>query len=427
MGHFPNKSVSLELPSLPAADHYVLAFSGGSDSTALLHALIQNQSIKAKLSAIHVNHQVHKNADQWAEDCLEYCQHYDIPCHVKVICTEKPDENSLRQARYQAISKHLTTLSGSSIVLTAHHLNDDIETLLFRLVRGTGLNGLTGMSSFGHYQGIDIFRPLINTPKSVISQYLAAHSLNWIEDDSNRDTDYDRNFIRHKVIPSLTRLRPDAIQRMQDTRNHLTASLRLLEQLIGNDNPLPLQPSLSPQELATFLYHWLSSQGLNPPHHDQLLSFARSCLTAEADKLPMLKNTRFILKLWQHAIYVLRPHLLSVSADQIYEISVHSDTCHWQHEFGQLTIKAKKDMAIDLSIQFNVPGEKIKQPGHNQHQRVKELFRTAGIPPWQRTRLPYIYAHNTLMAVGSLISHDWQQWLTDHQAEYHWHPSNFLL
>jgi tRNA(Ile)-lysidine synthase len=427
MGHSPSKPNLLALPPLPKADNYVLAFSGGSDSIALLHKLVQQKPIQNKLSAIHINHQVHPESKQWAEHCLNCCQYYDIACTVKVIHTEKKDENSLRQARYRAISQHLNTLSGNSVLLTAHHLNDDIETILFRLLRGTGLKGLTGMTAYGDYLGITIFRPLINTPKSVINHYLTEHSLEWIDDDSNHDTDYDRNYIRHKIIPALTHLRPDALQRAKDSRDNLTASLNVLEHFIGNDNPLPLKQELSAQELATILYHWLSRKRLTPPHHDQLVNFAAACLTADLDKLPTLKNDHYILKLWQQNIYALRPNLLSMDTNQSHELAIHTDTFHWQHEFGQLSIKANQTITIDLSLKFNVHGEKIQRTGHSQHHRVKELLRQMQIPPWQRSRLPYIYHNNKLMAVGQIIAKDWQQWLSCHKAEYHWHPTHFIL
>ncbi|KAA3650653.1 MAG: tRNA lysidine(34) synthetase TilS, partial [Proteobacteria bacterium] len=234
MGHFPNNRNIIELPPLPQADHYLLAFSGGSDSVVLLHCLAQQKTIKNKLSAIHVNHQIHADAAQWAIQCQQTCRQLDVACTVKTIECDKSDENSLRLSRYTAFSQHLAHLPKNTVLLTAHHLNDDVETLVFRLLRGTGLNGLTGMTATGHFFGISIFRPLINTPKSIINQYLSDYNLAWIEDSSNMDTDYDRNYIRHKIIPLFEQFRPDAIYRSKDSRDNLLASKTLLERLIGD-------------------------------------------------------------------------------------------------------------------------------------------------------------------------------------------------
>jgi len=427
MGHSQNKANIIQPLPLPEADHYVLAFSGGSDSTALLHYLAQCQSTRHKLSAIHINHQIHPDANQWAKQSQSCCQQQNISCLVKVIKTTKKDENSLRQARYKAIAQHLSTLTGTVILLTAHHLNDDVETLLFRLIRGTGLNGLTGMSTVGHFHGLRIFRPMIDTPKTLINQYLIEHKLDWTEDSSNQDTDYDRNYIRHKIIPALSGLRPDAIHRIKDTRDNLSASLQLLEQLIGGSNPLPLNRGLSTDNLATELYHWLVKLKLNPANRSQLLNFAATCLIADADKIPTLQTDSYELMSWQQSVYALHPHLLAIDTHQSHLLTVDTNAFYWQHEFGRLSIHAGQRPNINLQIVFNEQGKRIQQPGRQHHSKVKEILRENGFPPWQRSRLPYVYHKKQLMAVGPIISHHWQQWLVAHNAEYDWQSTNFIL
>lgn len=426
MERSPNRPIILKKPSLPEAAHYVVAFSGGSDSAALLHRLAHYPPLNNKLSAIHVNHQIHPDSDQWAKNCTRQCQQYGIPCVVKVVNPKKSDENSLREERYKAIAQHIDSLPGKTCLLTAHHLNDDIETLLFRLLRGTGLNGLAGMTAYGDYMGINIYRPLIDTPKSLINQYLAEHNILWLDDSSNRDTSYDRNYIRHKIIPAFSHLRPDALQRICDTRDHLKNSLALLEQLIGNHNPFTVNPDFSKQTLTTMVYHWLTIRKLTPVNHKRLLSFTSACLSAESDKQPSLKAKQYVLVFWQQAIYALRPNLLTIDSRQTHRLTVHSKIFHWHHEFGRLSLQSKA-AKLKLTVKFNVRGEKIKRPGHKHHQRVKELLRETGVPPWQRQRLPFVYVNDQLMAVGQLQSDHWQQWLTAHEAEYDWQSTNFLL
>lgn len=427
MGHSPNNRPIIELPPLPEADHYLLAFSGGSDSTALLHCLVQQTNIKKKLSAIHINHQIHQNADQWARHCQNICQNYGIPSTVTVISSEKSDENSLRTARYKAFSQHVDKLTGSVVLLTAHHLNDDVETMVFRLLRGTGLNGLTGMNDTGYFHGLNIYRPFINTSKSYINQYLTEQDLTWVEDSSNLDTDYDRNYIRQQIMPLFAHFRPDALHRIKDSRDNLTASLALLEHFIGNDNPIPINDTLSHENLATYLYHWLANKRLNPASRNQMLSFSKACLQADRDKMPSLKTEAYTLISWQHAIYALRPHLLTINTNQHHSLHISNTPFNWQHEFGNMSIYAKQAIDINVNIFFNQQGEKIQLPGRDHHSRVKEVLREANIPPWQRSRLPFVYSHNKLMAVGPIISTHWQDWLMSYDAEYDWHSTNFLL
>ncbi len=427
MGHSQNKPIALKQLQLPEAAHYVLAFSGGSDSTALLHALCQNTSIKPRLSALHINHQVQSNAAQWADHCQQICKGVGIPLTVKTIKTEKNDENSLRNARLQAYANHLDDIKQSHVLITGHHLNDDIETLLFRLLRGTGLNGLTGISESGLVHGHSVRRPLLQTAKPEIMQYLKGHRLTWIEDPSNADDKYDRNFIRNQIVPLLLNYRPDAIEQIQQTRNNLNASLQLLQHHIGNNNPFNIDKAMSVDLLATSLYHWLAHRKLNPANRRQLSEFAANCLTAGDDKQPILTSKDYVLITNNDRVYALKPHLLSAEIPKPIRLSISQLPFYWQHDFGQLQMIGSQVIDLTLTLAFDRQGEKIKLPGRQHHSRVKEVLRTVNIPTWERSRLPYIYNGDQLLAVGSIVSADWQTWLLQHQVQYNWHSSNYLL
>src|SRR5690606_20237507 len=310
MEHSPNNTISLKQLQLPEADQYVLAFSGGSDSTALLHALCQNPLTKSKLSALHINHQVHVDSAQWAKHCQQVCHQLSIPCTIKTIKTNKTDENSLRIARLQAYALHLDGFKQTPLLITGHHLNDDIETILFRFMRGTGLNGLIGMTATGKIHGYSLYRPLIQTLKSEIDQYLQAKQLTWIVDPSNIDDNYDRNFIRNQIVPLLSRYRSDAIEQIQQTRNNLAASLDLLQHHISNSNPLIIDKTMNTEHLASTFYHWLVYKQLNPAHRRQLLEFANSCLSADTDKQPTLTTDNYVLINNNSDVFALRTDLL---------------------------------------------------------------------------------------------------------------------
>lgn len=427
MGHSQNNPIVLKQLQLPEAGHYVLAFSGGSDSTALLHALCQDSSIKLNLSALHINHQVHPDAALWANHCQQLCHQLAVPLTVKTIKTVKSDENSLRNARLQAYAAHLDGIEQSPVLITGHHLNDDIETLIFRLLRGTGLNGLTGMTESGIVDGHSVHRPLLQTAKPEITQYLQAHKLTWIDDPSNADDNYDRNFIRNQIVPMLLRYRPDAIEQIQQTRNNLEASLQLLQHHIGSNNPLIIDKTINAEQLATSLYHWLVHKQLSPAHRRQLTNFASNCLTAGNDKQPTLTCNNYLLIANNDSVYALRPHLLSTEIPKPVKLSISDLPYHWQHDFGQLQLSGSQVVDLTLTLAFDQQGEKIKLPGRQHHSRIKEVLRAAHIPLWERSRIPYLYNGDQLLAVGSIVSAEWQTWLMQHQVEFSWHSTTYLL
>lgn len=184
---------------------YVVGLSGGVDSVVALHCMkqfVDSQLGNANLRAVHINHGLNQNAEYWEEFCQATCDEYDIPfTTIKVeLDGTKNIEANARQARYSAIRDNL---SSSECLVTGHHEDDQAETILLALKRGSGLDGLCGMAPFSIVHGVPIHRPLLNVGRDEIEEYALSLNIDWIEDDSNTNTRFDRNFLRHEILPLL--------------------------------------------------------------------------------------------------------------------------------------------------------------------------------------------------------------------------------
>ncbi|WP_223787483.1 tRNA lysidine(34) synthetase TilS [Marinicella meishanensis] len=410
--------------SLPAANHYYLAFSGGLDSTVLLHHLTQQHALQGKLSAIHINHQLHPEADQWAHHCAQICEALEIPLITATVSAANDSENAARTARYAAFAEILTA---QDCLVTAHHLNDQLETVLFRLLRGTGLYGLTAMQTVSRMDHYAVYRPLLNTSQEQLNRYAHSQQLKWVSDPSNDDHRYSRNHLRHRVLPALLDYHPDSLNNLAQTRLNLQHSLDLLTTLLGNDNPLPIAPFTQPALLASALYHWLHGMQLAAPQHGQLRQFSEDCLQAAPDAKPELAGPDYQLVLWQQQVHALRP--LETNSAAQWQPTLQAGSA-WTVPSGQgrLLLQAEQGVQLEVDIRFQQRGERLLLPGHKHHKKLKKLFQEHAVPPWIRSVMPMLYINGELMACGDqFLSQRFVDWLSAHQAQYHWRSPHFLM
>jgi tRNA(Ile)-lysidine synthase len=413
-----------EVTTLPAANHYFLAFSGGLDSMVLLHHLRQDPDIKCRLSAIHVNHHIHPDSNQWASHCARVCRDSGVSLITASVNLPNRSENAAREARYQQFEQILTA---QDVLLTAHHLNDQLETVLFRLLRGTGLHGLTAMQAVSHRDHYRVCRPLLNTPREQLEHYAQHHRLKWIFDPNNDNPDYSRNRLRHQVLPALLAYHPDSLKNLRQTRDNLQHSLALLTTLLGQQNPLPMDTYRQPELLATALYHWLHARGLSPASHLQLLQFARDCLQSGPDKSPQLVGHDYCLVMWQQQIHALR--LIKTDPEALWSITLQAgEACELPSGQGSLLLESDEAWQLEVEVRFQQCGERLLLPGHQRHKKLKKLYQENAIPPWIRSAMPMLYIDDQLMACGDqLISRTFDRLLSQHNAQYHWRSPRFLL
>ena len=231
MSNLPN----LVTAALPPAADIVVGLSGGMDSVVLLHAATRCLPPGGSLRALHVNHGLQAEADEWEAFCGRLCAELNVPLEVprvEVAESGASPENRARIARYGAFSQ---SLRQGEWLLLAHHLDDQMETMLLRLFRGAGIRGLSGIPARRELGKGTLLRPLLHCPKEVLADYARAHDLRWIEDASNRDTDFDRNFCRHEILPAIERRWPEYRRAWERSRELIAESRQLLEELAELD------------------------------------------------------------------------------------------------------------------------------------------------------------------------------------------------
>ena len=281
-----------------------LGLSGGCDSLVLLH-LLASLGLGQRLSAIHVHHGLSPNADTWANFCAEFCARLDISLDVQSVTVNLKSgqgiEAAARQARYAAFSN-----CAAPTILLAHHQGDQAETLLFNLLRGAGVAGAAGMADERRHGDIRILRPLLNVPRSALEAYAVANQLSWIEDESNTDTRFTRNFLRHDVLTVISQRFPAAEQNLAQAAGHFSEAAVLLDALAEEDwqmardvetlNLRRLRP-LGAARIKNLLRYRLRQMAWQTPVATRLDEFVRQLLSAAPDRHPELKLDKGLMRI----------------------------------------------------------------------------------------------------------------------------------
>lgn len=295
---------------LPNQTAFLIGLSGGVDSVVLLH-LFARTSFHVR--AIYVHHGLSPNADDWAAFCEQYCKRLNIPFILQKVRVDSSNgvENGAREARYQAIQQQLKP---NEVFATAHHLDDQAETFLLALKRGSGVKGLSAMQAVTFLQNFTVFRPLLTFTKSDLMGYAVQHQLGWIEDESNADNRYDRNFLRNSILPLLNQRWQHFSQMVARSAQHCAEQQALIEELLsdelksrtGEKQQLNIngfgQFSLAKQQQLSRL--WLEQNGVRMPSQAQLQAVISELIFAKADKNPQVKVGENIIRRYQQAIYV---------------------------------------------------------------------------------------------------------------------------
>nr|WP_310616611.1 tRNA lysidine(34) synthetase TilS [Pantoea cypripedii] len=397
---------------------YVLAFSGGLDSTVLLHQLVcwQQQHPQVHLRALHVHHGLSPNADSWAAHCLQICQQWGIPLAVLPVLVdgrEQGIEAAARDARYQALFQQLQP---GECLLTAQHLDDQCETLLLALKRGSGPAGLAGMPAQRSRGEKRHLRPLLGISRQQLEDWAAKHRLSWIEDESNADCRYDRNFLRQQVIPELQARWPHFSAAAARSAALCGEQEQLLDELLAEQlaqltdahGRLAFTSLLGMSEARrhALLRRWIAGQGGVMPSRDALLRITREVMQSREDAQPCLNFGAFELRRYRQHLYWLPPqtslsqHLLTWDdrsqplqlPDQLGELVARP-------EVSQLRFPAADEQ---VSVRFQAQGYFHLQ-GRTGGREMKKLWQEAGIPPWQRERIPLIYYNQTLICAPGLF------------------------
>ena len=393
-----------------------LAYSGGLDSTVLLHLLTQLRSqLSADLRAIHINHQLSDHSESWVAHCKRQCDVLEIPIEVRKVDIEKHAhlgiEGAARQARYQVFE---SIVEPSDLLLTAHHRDDQIETLFLQLLRGSGPHGLAAMPKHRTIGSGTLFRPLLDFDRIELEAYAQQEKLLWIEDDSNLTDKFDRNYLRNQIIPlfkarwpSLTKVGARVIE-IQAEQTELADELAEIDlKTVEGQQPTQVSISklleMSEVRQSNVLRYWIRLLGYQVPSVSVLKQVRAQMLSAQEDRMPLVAWDGCELRRYRDALFIMSP-LATDASEQSYSWSV-SQSLHMPEIDLTLDRKALVELGVDLEldevlqVRFRQGGESCKQKGHVETKTVKQLFQEFAIPPWQRSRIPLIYRGNSLIAI----------------------------
>lgn len=398
----------------------LIALSGGVDSVVLLDLLCKTHH-KSKLRAIYVHHGLSKNADDWADFCQQLCDQYGIELVIKKVTvnSQKNIENSARTARYQVIRE---TILSDEMLVTAHHLDDQTETFFLALKRGSGLNGLSAMQQISHSHGFALLRPLLAFSKQNITAYAEQNQLKWIEDESNQNTHFDRNFLRQEVLPLLNQRWQHFAKMVSRSAKHCENQQLLLEELL-NDELYKwadfAKKSLNITAFSQFsilkqqqlLRLWLEKCGVVTPtmvQLDQLFNF----IDVKNDKNPQLKLGEHIIRRYQSQLFVttelveILPFSAEIKLNQ--SIILPNNLAEITHLGEQFFCKfLQKNDRFDLpnelknqplTIKLGCTG-KVKVYGKSQREEMKKIWQKHQIPTWLRTQTPLVFFEDQLVMV----------------------------
>ncbi len=401
----------------------LLGLSGGLDSCVLLHLLaIIRQTIPFNLHAMHVHHGLSAHADAWVDFCAKQCELLNVPLHIVHVNIDKNTklgiEAAARQLRYEALFSGTLPEASAEIlpdfIVTAHHQDDQAETLLLQLFRGAGVKGLASMAAVDKTRRL--LRPLLDVSRKALQDYAVQHHLQWCDDDSNSDTHYERNFVRHEVMPVLEARYQAVKSVLARSASHLAEANDLLDTLAEIDaEKLRLNNSLCLQGLAALpltraknvFRWWFAKNNLVMPSAEYLSEIIKQLFNAKADA-----NINIQLNLNNQAQHLTlkrfqqRAYLLDVQSPQAFDLVWSGEAALTLPNGGKLQFKqvagaglALKFGMSKLRITNRDGGERFKPNALRPTRTLKHLLQEANIPPWQREYLPLIYWHDTLAFV----------------------------
>lgn len=409
-----------QLRDLPRPAHYLVAYSGGVDSHVLLHALATCRGqYMISLQAIHVQHGLHPEAGKWAAHCQAVCQALDIPLQIVSVQLQRPAGASLeavaREARYAACQQH--ALPGT-MLLTAHHADDQAETVLLQLLRGAGIAGLAAMPICRTTPSGWHARPCLHWSRQALQQYAQQHALTWIEDPSNQNTDFDRNYIRQQVMPLLQARWPAANRTLARSASHVAAILPLVQAQARRDladscdltghlrvSVLRELPEVRCQQV---LRAWIHQTDHPVPNQAQLSEIVDQVIYAAPDSQPQIAWQNSELRRYRDVLWLLhRP--LPPLPDKPLVWPVQMQTLTLPVGCGVLRrIPAEQGLPDQywqqgrVSVRWRRQGIRCRPAGRQGHRSFKKLCQDYGVPPWQRSYVPLLYLDDQLIAVADI-------------------------
>ncbi len=399
-----------------------VAYSGGIDSTVLLHATIQAcKPSGQKLKAIHINHQIHHDSLLWSQHCIEQCQQMQVDIEsINVDVKEFSQfglEGSAREARYQAFEAFLTH---DDVLLTAHHADDQFETVLLQLFRGAGVHGLAACASSRDLGNSLLIRPFLQVSRAQIEHYAQKYKLHWLEDPSNQALIHDRNYLRHEVMPLLHARwhnLHDIATRVTQWQSEAATMLDQLadadlEKALDENNRLQIDHinQLDYLRKKNLLRRWIRRQQCNVPNSDILARIVYEVMHSREDAQACVQWQNNEVRKYRGRLYLLAD-LLKHDASLSYRWNLNK-SLNIPSLKMTLTKQALLDFGVELTgvnqfqVRFRQGGEVIRPKGRGCQKDLKSLFQEASVEPWMRDRIPLLFYQEQLVFVWGYWTHE---------------------
>lgn len=412
----------------------LVGFSGGLDSTVLLHRLKcwRDQEPDVELRAMHIHHGLSPHAEAWVAHCEALCAAWAIPLLVERVTLKDEGlgvEAQARKARYAAFAD---ALRPGEVMVTAQHLDDQCETFLLALKRGSGPAGLSAMPERAEFAGTQLLRPLLGETRASLEAWAREHQLNWIDDESNQDDGYDRNFLRLRVLPLLRERWPhfaDATARSAILCAEQEALLdellsEELAELISENGALAIAPlqGRSPVRRAALLRRWLASHHAAMPSRAMLSRIWDEVAMAREDAAPCVHLNGFDVRRFKGELWWVKstPSLTDVVLDWSSPDAPLILPC----EIGRVTLVPSGHVRLPASgepvtVRFKAGGM-LHIVGRNGGRKLKKIWQECNVPPWLRDTTPLLFYGETLIAAAGVfiteagwseegVSFEWQK------------------
>lgn len=405
-----------------AAKRIAVALSGGLDSAVLLDTVcksVQASSLSKaspEIWVFHIHHGLQKSADQWLEFCEKLAKKYAVPFDFRLLHFADKAQGNIearaREGRYEALTE-LCIEHCIDDLLLAHHQNDQAETVLLQLLRGSGVAGLSGMPEqrLNNRDGksITLWRPLLNQSRAELEAYAKQHKLKWVEDPSNQNIRYRRNAIRKVILPRLAKIQPEAIANLSRSAELLAQSQKLLDRLAKQDGKdilahatLKLAPLLvlAKQDIAAannLMRYWLRLNGLSMPSQERLDSWWKDLNVVKRDSSLEWQHDEASIRLWRGVLQV-------VQAEAGHWIFTPIPTRSKTLGLSATWVKESQQRGL-IEHRQRQGAEKIQIKPNTPRKTLKNLFQESDVPPWDR-QAPLLYFGDELIAVASVgVSH----------------------
>lgn len=414
--NLPGRVAAALAPYAPAGSSILIGLSGGVDSVVLLHLLASlAPQYSWKLSALHVHHGISPNADAWAEFCAELCKSHAIPLQVERVdiapLRDRGVEAAARELRHQALYRQPV-----DFIALAHHSDDQAETLLLQLLRGAGIKGGAAMApARGATRGPVLLRPLLDASRAELVDYAARQGLKWVEDESNTDEKYPRNFLRHRVFPLLEQRFPACRTTLARAAGHFAEADTLLDVLAEQDAQGAFDGAtldvtrLSKLDYArakNLLRWFLQQRGALMPENPRLEEMLRQLCTARDDAQVCVAWGGWEMRRYRARAHVRNkqtepPPGFSVSWGGEERLALPGGMLQFLPCRGEGISRSRLDSA-PVTVRMRRGEESLRPDAARPVRSLRYLFQECGIPPWQRAGWPLLYCGGTLVAVPEI-------------------------